>query len=41
MNARLFLKLQNVNPQIEKEMIEYIKNLNSVSWFGSQEGKWD
>ncbi len=38
---RLFLKYQNINSDIEKEITEYLKHVPQASWIGSQEGIWN
>lgn len=38
---KLYLKLQSVNPQKEKEIIDYFLNKKHVIWVTSCRGKWD
>jgi len=38
---RLVIRFQRMSPEIEKEMISYLKNDKSVGWIVSLHGNWD
>ncbi len=38
---KLFYKLHKTNPDVEKEIVEWIKNYPSVAYFASTEGRYD
>lgn len=38
---RMFIKFQNVSPETEKEITDYLKSLSSVGWIAAYEGFYD